>query len=214
MNTLPKQHRETWLPASGRKRRRSLLIVLVLAIALVSSTIVAVVIMQQSLLTQPETPSYGASPEHESPAESSGDSHASVFDSEDPMISNLTPELRAALEAAASDAANAGVYFEVNSGWRSVEEQERLFAEAVQQYGSEREAARWVAPPTSMHVQGKAVDIGPMTSTDWLAQFGADYGLCQTYSNELWHYEYIAEAIDSGCPVAYPDASEDPRLYS
>lgn len=213
MNTLPKQHRETWLPAARRKRRRGLLIVLLLAIALVISTIVAVVSLQHSMLSQDETPSYGAQHESDGNDESAGTSHTSVFDGNDPMIGNLTPELRSALEAAANDAENSGVYFEVNSGWRSVEEQERLFAEAVEQYGSEREAARWVAPPTSMHVQGRAVDIGPMTATDWLAQFGADYGLCQTYSNELWHYEYIAEAVDGGCPMAYPDASEDPRLY-
>ena len=213
MNTLPKQHRETWLPSARRKRRRGLLIVLLLAIALVISTIVAVVSLQHSMLSQDETASYGAQHESDGNDESAGTSHTSVFDGNDPMIGNLTPELRSALEAAANDAQNSGVNFEVNSGWRSVEEQERLFAEAVEQYGSEREAARWVAPPTSMHVQGRAVDIGPMTATDWLAQFGADYGLCQTYSNELWHYEYIAEAVDSGCPMAYPDASEDPRLY-
>ncbi|MDI6022713.1 M15 family metallopeptidase [Leucobacter sp. UT-8R-CII-1-4] len=212
MNTLPKQHRETWLPASRRRRRRGLLLVLIIAIALVTTAIFAIVYLQHSLLNRSETPAFGVEQGGE-PQDFSGGSELSVFDGDNPMVGNLDPELRQALEAAANDAAGSGVHFEVNSGWRTVEEQERLFAEAVEQYGSEREAARWVAPPTSMHVQGKAVDIGPMTATDWLAQFGSDYGLCQTYSNELWHYEFVAEAIDNGCPVAYADASEDPRLY-
>lgn len=213
MNTLPKQHRETWLPASRRSRRRGLLVALILAIALVSTAIFAIVYLQHSLLNRSETPAFATEQSGGDSQDSLGEAELSVFDGDNPMIGNLDPELRQALEAAATDAAESGVHFEVNSGWRTVEEQERLFAEAVAQYGSEREAARWVAPPTSMHVQGKAVDIGPMTATDWLAQFGSDYGLCQTYSNELWHYEFVAEAIDNGCPVAYADASEDPRLY-
>lgn len=213
MNTRPKQYRETWLPADRTNRRRGLLIALILATVLVTTVIFAIAGMQQSLFVRGEVaPSESelAVADLEPAEESTG---SAIINSDDPMVSNLAPELRQALEAAAHDAAGSDVYFEVNSGWRTVEEQERLFAEAVDQYGSEAEAARWVAPPTSMHVQGKAVDIGPLTATDWLAQFGSDYGLCQTYSNELWHYEFVADAVEQGCPVAYADASEDPRLY-
>ena len=50
----------------------------------------------------------------------------------------------------------------VDSGWRSPAYQEHLLREAVPKYGSEAEAARWVATPnTSAHVSGDAVDIGP-----------------------------------------------------
>ena len=82
----------------------------------------------------------------------------------------------------------------VNSGWRSPEYQEQLLREAVSKYGSEAEAARWVATPdTSAHVSGDAVDIGPSDAAAWLSEHGAAYGLCQIYRNEPWHYELRPE---------------------
>ena len=66
--------------------------------------------------------------------------------------------------------------------------------EAVSKYGSEAEAARWVATPnTSAHVSGDAVDIGPSGAAAWLSEHGAAYGLCQIYGNEPWHYELRPE---------------------
>ena len=80
-------------------------------------------------------------------------------------------------------------------------------------YGSEREAARWVATPsTSAHVSGDAVDIGPVGATAWLAEHGAAYGLCRVYGNEPWHYELRPEAIAHGCPPMYADPTQDPRM--
>ena len=79
-------------------------------------------------------------------------------------------------------------------------------------YGSEEEAARWVATPnTSAHVSGDAVDIGRSDAMAWLSEHGAEYGLCQIFSNEPWHYERRPEAIDHGCPPMYADATHDPR---
>ena len=60
-------------------------------------------------------------------------------------------------------------------------------------------------PNTSAHVSGDAVDIGPFDATAWLSEHGAEYGLCQIYSNEPWHYELRPEAIDHGCPPMYAD---------
>ena len=98
-----------------------------------------------------------------------------------------------------------GVEFFVDSGWRSPEYQEHLLQEAVSKYGSEEEAARWVATAeTSPHVSGDAVDIGPSDATAWLSEHGAEYGLCQIYGNEPWHYELRPEAIDHGCPPCTP----------
>lgn len=135
-----------------------------------------------------------------------------VFDSGVPAVGNLDPELLAALRAAATDAAAVGVEFLVNSGWRSREYQEQLLQEAVSKYGSEREAARWVATPeTSPHVSGHAIDIGPADASGWLARHGAAYGLCQIYDNEPWHYELRPAAIDHGCPPRYADPTRDPR---
>ena len=138
---------------------------------------------------------------------------ATVFDDEIPGVANLDPALLGALRQAATDAADDGVELYVDSGWRSPEYQERLLQEAVSKYGSEKEAARWVATPNaSAHVSGDAVDIGPFDATAWLSEHGAKYGLCQIYSNEPWHYELRPEAIDHGCPPMYADPTHDPRM--
>jgi D-alanyl-D-alanine carboxypeptidase len=138
---------------------------------------------------------------------------ATVFDDEFPAVANLDPALLGALRQAATDAAGDGVEFYVDSGWRSPEYQDQLLREAVSKYGSEEEAARWVAAPnTSAHVSGDAVDIGHTDATAWLSERGAEYGLCQIYRNEPWHYELRPEAIDHGCPPMYADPTHDPRM--
>jgi LAS superfamily LD-carboxypeptidase LdcB len=102
----------------------------------------------------------------------------------------------------------------VESGWRSPAYQERLHLEAVSKYGSEDEAARWVATPeTSAHVSGDAVDIG-RTGAEWLSEHGTAYGLCRIYGNEPWHFELRADAGARGCPALYADAADDPRMQS
>lgn len=136
-----------------------------------------------------------------------------VFDDEYPAVAKLDPDLLGALRQAATDAADDGVEFFVNSGWRSPEYQDQLFREAISTYGSEAEAARWVATAdTSAHVSGDAVDIGPADAMAWLSDHGAEYGLCQIYGNEPWHYERSPEAIDDGCPPLYADPTHDPRM--
>jgi hypothetical protein len=138
---------------------------------------------------------------------------ATVFDDEIPGVANLDSDLLGALRQAATDAADDGVEFYVDSGWRSSEYQEQLLSDAVSKYGSEEEAARWVASPnTSAHVSGDAVDIGPSGAAAWLSEHGAEYGLCQIYGNEPWHYEPRPEAIDHGCPPTYADPTHDPRM--
>ena len=136
-----------------------------------------------------------------------------VFDDEIPGVAKLDPDLLDALRRAATDAAGDGVAFGVDSGWRSPAYQERLLAEAISKYGSEEEAARWVATPdTSAHVSGDAVDIGPSDAAAWLSEYGGAYGLCQVYGNEPWHYELRPEAVDHGCPSVYADPTQDPRM--
>ena len=107
-----------------------------------------------------------------------------VFDDQYPGVANLDPDLLRALREAATAAADDGIDFDVNSGWRSPEYQNQLLREAVYEYGSEAEAARWVATAdTSPHVSGDAVDIGHSDATAWLSEHGAAYGLCQIYRN-------------------------------
>jgi hypothetical protein len=136
-----------------------------------------------------------------------------VFAGEVPGVANLDPALLRALRRAATNAADNGVQFYVDSGWRSREYQERLLREAISKYGSEEEATRWVATPkTSAHVSGDAVDIGPSGAAAWLSAHGAAYGLCRIYGNEPWHYELRPEASDQGCPPMYADPTHDPRM--
>ncbi|GAA2101101.1 hypothetical protein GCM10009801_74080 [Streptomyces albiaxialis] len=130
-----------------------------------------------------------------------------------PAVSRLGPELLKALQRAAEDAAGDGVILYVNSGWRSPEYQDELLRKAISEYGSESEAAQWVATPkTSPHVSGEAVDLGRSDATEWLSGHGAAYGLCQIYRNEPWHYELRPEATDQGCPRMYADPTHDPRM--
>jgi zinc D-Ala-D-Ala carboxypeptidase len=125
----------------------------------------------------------------------------------------LDPALVGAMREARADAAAGGVEIVVTSGRRSPEHQEQLLREAVSKYGSEEEAARWVATAeTSPHVSGDAVDVGPSEAIAWLSEHGAAYGLCQIYGNEPWHYELRPEAVDDGCPPMYPDPTHDPRM--
>jgi D-alanyl-D-alanine carboxypeptidase len=135
-----------------------------------------------------------------------------VFDDDVPGVAKLNPDLLGALRRAATEAADDGVEFFVDSGWRSPAYQEGLLQEAVSKYGSEEEAARWVATPeTSPHVSGDAVDLSSNASA-WLSDHGAGYGLCQIYRNEPWHYELRPEAIHHGCPAMYADPTHDPRM--
>ena len=122
-------------------------------------------------------------------------------------IGKLDPDLLDAIQTAARDAQDDGVRMVVTSGWRSEAHQQRLFEEAVDKYGSEEEASRWVSTPdTSAHVSGDAVDMGPTAAADWLSQHGADYGLCQIFANEIWHYE-LATTPGGRCADMLPDSS-------
>ena len=130
-----------------------------------------------------------------------------------PAVTHLDPELRKALRRAATDAGDDGVTLYVNSGWRSRRYQDQLLREAVSRYGSEEEAARWVATAdTSPHVSGNAIDVGHAAAAAWLARHGAEYGLCPIYRNEPWHYELRPDAATDGCPPRYADPTHDPRM--
>jgi D-alanyl-D-alanine carboxypeptidase len=134
-------------------------------------------------------------------------SSISPFDDGLPAIARLDPDLRAALQAAAADAKADGFDMSVSTGWRSRRYQGSLFKAAVVQYGSREEARKWVLPPSeSDHVKGLAVDIVPTDADSWLSQHGAKYGLCQTYANEIWHYEL--SVIPGGkCPASRTDSA-------
>lgn len=133
--------------------------------------------------------------------------YVSPFENFHPAIGNLKPELRTALQQAASDAAEEQVEILVTDGWRSERYQKVLFNSAIRMYASREEAQKWVATPEqSRHVSGEAVDIGPPDANSWLGQHGWIYGLCQTYANEPWHFELVTEP-GGVCPTPAPDAT-------
>jgi len=192
------------------------------ALALVSAALVGVLAYQSSLAPAlvatplaPRPPDTRHGDLHNAPGAADGvvPEGVTVFDDRYPAVAKLDPALLGALRHAGTDAAGDGVTFHVDSGWRSPAYQEQLLREAVSEYGSEEEAARWVATPTtSAHVSGDAVDIGPSGATAWLSKHGADYGLCQIYRNEPWHYELRPKAVGHGCPTMYADPTHDPRM--
>jgi D-alanyl-D-alanine carboxypeptidase len=200
-----------------RRRRVACLLIVIVAIAvLLGRQVPASSSLPAFSLPSVASPTVAGRTEHRGGLGEAGGAvpdGTTVFDDSVPGVANLDGDLLGALRQAASAAAEDGVEFVVDSGWRSPEYQERLLDEAVVKYGSEAEAARWVATPDrSEHVSGNAVDIGPTGAAAWLSAHGAAYGLCQVYGNEPWHYELRPGAGEHGCPAMYADPTHDPRM--
>lgn len=132
----------------------------------------------------------------------------SLDDADHPALARLDPGLLDAVRQAAEAAADDDIAFRVTNGWRSAAYQQRLLDDAVAEYGSLEEALRFVGTPeTSKHVSGEAIDIGPTDADDWLIRFGSEFGLCQSYANEMWHFELLVEPGEQ-CPQPKSDASQ------
>lgn len=128
-----------------------------------------------------------------------------------PRPDGLDHELGRRYDRAAEEAATAGVELYINSGKRDADVQDQMFANAIEQYGSEDEAIRWVLPADmSAHVAGEAIDVAPEARRAWLAANGDRFGLCLVYENEPWHFEALGDVGDP-CPSLMPDASHIPQ---
>lgn len=150
----------------------------------------------------PAVPVASADPASQDPSGAPGDAAPPRDDGLDGVDADLAARFDAARAAAGAE----GVELRVTSGKRTPEEQQRLVDEAVASRGVP-EAYRWVLPPeTSAHVQGLAVDVGPTAGAYWLAEHGLDFGLCQTYANEVWHFEKLPDGA-TACPEQHPDSS-------
>ena len=122
-----------------------------------------------------------------------------------PGTTNMQAPAAAAFKRAFADARAAGLAPEIRSAWRSEEWQQILFDRAVVKYGSRAEASKWVlSPMKSAHVKGYAIDVHPQTAAAWLQEHGPAYGICRTYDNAWWHFEYLAT---SHCPPRQPTAA-------
>jgi D-alanyl-D-alanine dipeptidase len=136
-----------------------------------------------------------------------------IYDN-DSVTSQTHPVLLARFEAALFAAKLEGVNLYITSGFRSLTRQEKLFKDAVNKYGSESEAAKWVLPaPYSHHPQGLALDVnypGDPVGASWLEKNGASFGLCRVYANEWWHFEGVI-APGLTCPPLARNALVDLR---
>lgn len=188
---------------TSHKLRRTFLAVGVGAAAILAVLIVVTVNTAATTVTAPFGP-YSPTAEDGLIAEGSV---VTLDDMQVPAIDRLNPALRDAFREAAADAAADGIAFQVTSGWRDTVYQRWLFDDAIEQYGSAEVARQFVATPErSSHVTGDAVDIGPLEAQLWLIEHGSDYGICQTYANERWHYELATEP-GGVCPEMKADAA-------
>jgi len=124
----------------------------------------------------------------------------SPYDVQNPAVGNLDPNLLTAVQLAAGAAAADGLTLTITSGWRSAAFQQQLLDDAVATYGSIAAARQYVQTPEhSKHVFGQAVDVGGASVDQWLIANGAQFGLCQIYANEIWHFE-LAASPAGVCP--------------
>jgi LAS superfamily LD-carboxypeptidase LdcB len=86
-------------------------------------------------------------------------------------------------------AAEAGVYLQPWSGFRSNEKQAHLYADWKAGIGNP--AAK---PGYSKHQSGRALDINllgvPKETFAWLTKHASRYGFRRTVASEPWHWEY------------------------
>ena len=124
----------------------------------------------------------------------------------DQVDKQLMNRFKAAQAAAKKD----GQALYIASGFRSLERQKVLFAQAVRKYGSAKEASKWVAPPlVSHHPWGVAIDVNypdEPVGAGWLELHGYKFGLCRVFENEWWHFEPVI-APGWKCPALVPDAT-------
>ncbi|MDT5267771.1 MAG: zinc D-Ala-D-Ala carboxypeptidase [Mycobacterium sp.] len=129
------------------------------------------------------------------------------FDSSSQLLALLDPALLKAIQDATRSAQSQGVDITITSGWRSKGFQQRLFDDAVHRYGSVAVAQQFVASPeSSRHVVGEAVDIAGDGASAWLIRNGPQFGLCQIYANENWHFELATDG-EGRCPPLRPNAA-------
>lgn len=124
----------------------------------------------------------------------------------------LTASTAAAFESLVADAATAGFPLQLNSGYRSYEQQQMLYDRFVEDFGADVAAERVAFPGTSEHQTGLAADVGLVGLPDdqvfgdteasaWVAanahRFGfilrypPDKSEVTGYTNEPWHLRYV-----------------------
>jgi D-alanyl-D-alanine dipeptidase len=122
----------------------------------------------------------------------------------------LDKQLMYRFKAAQAAAKKEGQALYIASGFRSLDRQKVLFAQAIRRYGNAAEASKWVAPPlVSHHPWGVALDVNypdEPVGAGWLEINGSKFGLCRVFENEWWHFEPVI-APGWKCPALVADAT-------
>jgi Transglycosylase SLT domain/D-alanyl-D-alanine carboxypeptidase/Putative Flp pilus-assembly TadE/G-like len=100
----------------------------------------------------------------------------------------MRPDVAQAFDRMAGAArSEAGLQLVVTSGFRSDEEQARLWAANPD--------PKWVAPPgTSLHRYATELDLGPPAAYAWLEANCRRFGFLKRYAWEPWHFGYVHNA--------------------
>jgi len=134
-----------------------------------------------------------------------------------PDALNFKQEFAGSLGSFLNTAKQSGHEITIQSGFRSPELQSVLFKQAVQKYGNETEARKWVAPPgQSNHAKGIAADLGfsSPSAKSWAHSNAQKFGLNFRMAHEPWHIEptgVSGPAVDynpDGVQTASPASSE------
>jgi D-alanyl-D-alanine carboxypeptidase len=192
-------HTDELVATRKRERRLTVLAALAIVAAIISlalASCTAVSAQQESSATSSGAPGAedGVLPDH-----------TSAFDTSLPGIAKLDPKLRKAVQQAEQAMKQDGITLQVTSGWRTKKYQQELLDKAIRKYGSREKALAYAADPDeSHHVTGKAVDIGPTDADDWLIRKGKRFGLCQTLTTEMWHFELVTTPGGTCPPMTDP----------
>lgn len=101
----------------------------------------------------------------------------------------------------AADAA--GVKLAINSGFRTMSEQQYLYK--CYQTGNCNNGNLAAKPGYSNHQSGIALDL---TTSSWLAKNGTKYGFVRTVPSEAWHWEYKGGS-DPGGPCSGTPSNDE-----
>ena len=134
----------------------------------------------------------------------------------DTGATQLSAATAAGFEAMVVDAAAAGFQLQLNSGYRSLEQQQMLYDRFVQDFGEEVAAQRVAVPGTSEHQTGLAADVGLVGLPDdqlfgdteasvWVAANAHRFGFVLRYppekaeitgyTDEPWHLRYVGAEL-------------------
>jgi hypothetical protein len=101
----------------------------------------------------------------------------------------------------------AGVKLTINSGFRTMAEQQHLYS--CYQHGNCNNGNLAAKPGYSNHQSGRALDL---TTSSWLANNAAKFGFKRTVPSEAWHYEFFGNDPGGPCDGAQPSAPTSPTM--